>query len=122
MKRWQKKCRLIHEPGSEDNEMTSDKATAVTGMIFDEASEITIVELCEVCSVDQQMIKDLIAEGIIEPLDNGGEHARLPYSSVRRTHTVVHLQRDLGVNLAGAALALELLDRIDKLRAQLRRR
>ena len=102
--------------------MTNDKATAVTGIIFDETSEITIVELCEVCSVDQQTIKDLIAEGIIEPLDNGGEKTRLPYSSVRRTHTVVHLQRDLGVNLAGAALALELLDRIDKLRAQLRRR
>jgi hypothetical protein len=27
----------------------------------------------------------------------------------------VHLQRDLGVNLAGAALALELLDRIAEL-------
>ena len=102
--------------------MTNDKATAVTGIIFDETSEITIVELCEVCSVEQQTIKDLIAEGIIEPLDNGGEKTRLPYSSVRRTHTVVHLQRDLGVNLAGAALALELLDRIDKLWAQLRRR
>jgi len=101
--------------------MTSDKAKAVTGIIFDEATEITIVELCEVCSVDQQLINDLIAEGILEPLDNGGEMARLPYSSVRRTHTVVHLQRDLGVNLAGAALALELLERIDKLRAQLRR-
>jgi chaperone modulatory protein CbpM len=121
MKKWQKQCHLIHEPGSEDNEMTSDKVTAVTGMIFDEATEITIVELCEVCSVDQQLINELIAEGILEPLDNGGEMARLPYSSVRRTHTVVHLQRDLGVNLAGAALALELLERIDKLRAQLRR-
>ena len=74
------------------------------------------------CSVDQQTITDLIAEGILEPLDKDGEQARLPYSSVRRTHTVVHLQRDLGVNLAGAALALELLERIDKLRAQLRRR
>ena len=41
--------------------MTNDKATAVTGIIFDETSEITIVELCEVCSVEQQTIKDLIA-------------------------------------------------------------
>ncbi len=102
--------------------MTNDKETAVTGTIFDEAAEITVVKLCEVCSVDQQLINDLIAEGILEPLDNGGEQTRLPYSSVRLTHTVVHLQRDLGINLAGAALALELLERIDKLRAQLRRR
>ena len=113
---------MIHEPASEGIEMTNDKATALTGLVFDESSEITIVELCEVCSVDQQTITDLIAEGILEPLDSDGEQARLPYSSVRRTHTVVHLQRDLGVNLAGAALALELLERIDKLRAQLRRR
>ena len=102
--------------------MTNDKAMTVKGMIFDEATEITIVELCEVCSVDQQMIQDMIAEGILESLDNDGEQAHLPYSSVRRTHTVVHLQRDLGVNLAGAALALDLLDHIDNLRAQLRRR
>jgi len=102
--------------------MTNDNAKAVTGMIFDETTEITIVELCEACSVDQQMIKDLIAEGILELIDNGGEQTRLPYSSVRRTHTVVHLQRDLGVNLAGAALALELLERVEHLRAQLRRR
>ena len=34
--------------------------------------------------------------------------------SVRRTRTVVHLQRDLGVNLAGAALALSAIaDRDD---------
>jgi len=102
--------------------MTNDKGTAVTGLIFDEATEITVVELCNVCSVDQQTINALIAEGILEPLDNGGEKTRLPYSSVRKTHTVVHLQRDLGVNLAGAALALDLLDRIESLRAQLRRR
>jgi chaperone modulatory protein CbpM len=102
--------------------MTNDNAKAVTGMIFDETTEITVVELCEVCSVDQQMIKDLIAEGILEPIDNGGEKTRLPYSSVHRTHTVVHLQRDLGVNLAGAALTLDLLERIEHLRAQLRRR
>ena len=102
--------------------MTNDKGTALTGLIFDEATEITIVELCNVCSVDQQTINALIAEGILEPLDNSGEKTRLPYSSVRKTHTVVHLQRDLGVNLAGAALALDLLDRIESLRAELRRR
>jgi len=34
---------------------------------------------------------------------------------LRRVKTAIHLQRDLGVNLAGAALALELLDRITEL-------
>ena len=37
---------------------------------------------------------------------------------IRRTE---RLKRDLGVNIAGAALALELLDEIDELNRQLRR-
>jgi chaperone modulatory protein CbpM len=38
---------------------------------------------------------------------------------VRRVRTVVRLQRDLGVNLPGAALALELLERIEELQRRL---
>jgi chaperone modulatory protein CbpM len=100
--------------------MSQEEHKILSGTIFNEQTEITVVELCELCSVDSQTIDDLIAEGILEPSD-AANPARLPYSSVRVTSTVIRLQRDLGVNLAGAALALELLEHIDKLRAQLRR-
>lgn len=99
--------------------MSGNEMKAMSGPIFDESSEITIVELCDACSIERTTVDALIAEGILEP--TGTERERLPYASVRRTRTVIHLQRDLGVNLAGAALALELLERIDELRAQLRR-
>jgi chaperone modulatory protein CbpM len=94
----------------------------LSGHIFDETTEITIVKLCEVCSIEIGRVDELVDEGILEPIGGGSEKRRFPYSSVRRTRTVVHLQRDLGLNLAGAALALELLDRIEDLRTQLRRR
>jgi chaperone modulatory protein CbpM len=100
--------------------MSEQDTNAVAGIIFDEATEITVVKLCEVCAIDRQTIDEMIAEGILEPTDITLGY--LPYSSVRRTRTVIHLQRDLGVNMAGAALALELLEHIDSLRAQLRRR
>jgi chaperone modulatory protein CbpM len=101
--------------------MSHEEHKMLSGTIFNEQTEITVVELCELCSVDTQTIDELIAEGILEPSDDGSA-TRLPYSSVRVTSTVIRLQRDLGVNLAGAALALELLQHIDELRAQLRRR
>ena len=102
--------------------MTKDDVKPMSGTIFDEATEITIVELCEVCSVDRKMIDEMIDEGILDPRDDGRARRRLPYSSVRRTRTVIHLQRDLGINMAGAAMALQLLERIDNLRMQLRRK
>ena len=102
--------------------MTDYDTNALSGHIFDESSEITIVELCEVCSVEITLVEEWVDEGILEPVGGAREQRRFPYSSVRRARTVVHLQRDLGLNLAGAALALDLLDQIETLRAQLRRR
>ena len=102
--------------------MTERDTNALSGHIFDETTEITVVELCEVCSIEIRLVDELIDEGILEPVGSARDERRFPYSSVRRTRTVVHLQRDLGLNLAGAALALELLDRIESLRTQLRRR
>lgn len=101
--------------------MSDKQHKPLSGSVVNEQTEITVVELCEHCSVDPQTVDELIAEGILEPSD-AGNPTRLPYSSVRVTSTVIRLQRDLGVNLAGAALALDLLEDIDRLRAKLRRR
>jgi chaperone modulatory protein CbpM len=101
--------------------MNQEKHPPLSGDIFDEQTEITVVELCERCAVDPETIDELIAEGILEPSD-ADDTTRLPYRSVQITRTVIRLQRDLGVNLAGAALALKLLDDIQRLRAELRRR
>ena len=102
--------------------MTENDENVLSGIVFDEATEITILELCETCSIETKLVEKMIDEGILEPSGEKGAGRRLPYSSVHRTRTVIHLQRDLGVNLAGAALALELLERIEKLHIQLRRR
>jgi len=102
--------------------MTERDTNPLSGHIVDETTEITIVELCEVCSIELSLVDELIDEGVLEPTGGVRETRRFPYSSVRRTQTVVNLRRDLGLNLAGAALALELLDRIENLRAQLRKR
>ena len=87
--------------------MTERHTNALSGPIFDETTEITIVELCEVCSIETKLVDEMIDEGVLEPTGGSSEKRRFHYSSVRRTRTVVHLQRDLGLNVAGAALALE---------------
>jgi chaperone modulatory protein CbpM len=83
--------------------------------VIDEQTTFTLVELCRCCAVEAEHIEAMVEQGILVPVGRRGEHWYFPASSLRRTRITLHLQRDLGVNLAGAALAIELLERIDEL-------
>ena len=90
------------------------------GQLIDEKTLITVSELCRHCTVKVEEVIVFVQEGILDPSGDevaaeGPDAWQFHISSVRRVRTAVHLQRDLGVNLAGAALALELLDRIAEL-------
>jgi chaperone modulatory protein CbpM len=100
--------------------MTEHDRETTAGGVFDESTEITLSKLCEVCSVEHTLIERLVDEGVLDPLGTRSGEPRFRYTSVRITLTVIRLQEDLGVNLAGAALALELLDRIEELQRQIR--
>lgn len=101
--------------------MTASNQKTLVGKLYDDRKEITVVELCRICAVDEDLVSALIAEGVLEPLSRLPGTTVLPYSSVQRTRKVIRMQHDLGVNLAGAALALELIDRIHILRSRMRR-
>jgi chaperone modulatory protein CbpM len=101
--------------------MTEHDRDTVTGEVFDESTEITLSQLCEVCSVEHTLIEQLVAEGVLDPLASSADEPLFRYTSVRVTLTAIRLQEDLGVNLPGAALALDLLERIEQLQRQLRK-
>jgi chaperone modulatory protein CbpM len=96
---------------------TPQKPDAV---ILDEAEEVTLSDLTRSCRVHAEWVMELVEEGVIEPLGPGGPQWRFAATSVVRVQKAQRLQRDLGVNLPGIALALELLDRIEALEARLR--
>jgi chaperone modulatory protein CbpM len=100
--------------------MSKNEAQALSGQILDEETQFTLVQLCRSCDVRGELVEAMVEQGILEPSGRRGSHWCFPSSSLKRTRVTLHLQRDLGVNLAGAALALELLDRIDELNARLR--
>ena len=97
--------------------MTSNKT--LRGQLVEEETVITLEELCRNCTVKTKEIIVMVEEGILDPhgerLAPAAAEWQFHVSSVKRVTVAVHLQRDLGVNLKGAALALELLDRIAEL-------
>ena len=87
----------------------------LVGQLLEETDLVTLADLCRSCTVETHTVTTLVAEGILDPMGGDVEHWRFTVGSLRRVKTVIHLQRDLGINLAGAALALDLLDRISEL-------
>jgi chaperone modulatory protein CbpM len=95
--------------------MTERDINILTSEVFDEMTEISLSTLCDMCSVEHTLVEQLVGEGILDPVGGKSDELLFCYTSVRITRTVMRLQEDLGVNLAGAALVLDLLARIEVL-------
>ena len=81
---------------------------------------LTLEDLCRACSVQSEFVLAMLEEGVIEPSEGQAtESWRFTAIEVHHVSVAWRLQRDLGVNLPGAALALQLLDEVETLRAQL---
>ena len=89
---------------------------AISAMLLDESVEFSLAELCSVCSVTEELVVEIVAEGIVAP--SGGERTQWRFSGIAltRVQRVIRLQQDFGVNLPGAALALDLLEEVERLR------
>jgi len=93
----------------------------LSGILLDEQTELSLNELCRACSSSAEWVIALVEEGALEPVGHEQSRWRFTGASLRRAHTAMHLQRDLGLNLAGIALALDLLEEMETMRARLRR-
>jgi len=100
--------------------MNSKKTKLLRGDLLDEEVEMTLAQLCRACELSEAQIIELVEQGIIDPLGPEPAEWRFVSVSLRRVRITRNLQRDLGVNAPGAALALELLEEIEELRARLR--
>jgi chaperone modulatory protein CbpM len=101
--------------------MENKRINSISGVILENEHQFTLAEICQSSCLPAEHILKMVEQGILEPVNIQSIASRWQFqgNSLIRVRTVVRLQQDLGVNLAGAALALELLDEIKSLRKQL---
>lgn len=92
----------------------------LSGVILEELTELSLTEVSHACAVRVDYIVELVEEGVITPIGNAPHCWRFSGTHLRRATVALRLQRDLGVNVPGAALALQLLDEVEALQAKLR--
>lgn len=92
---------------------------ALTGTLIDDRIELTITEICYACSCSTEWVIELVDEGVLEPIAGKRDDLRFAGTSLRRARAARRLQQDLGLNLPGVALALQMMDEMDALRSEL---
>ena len=102
--------------------MTTDfQLVQVTGLILEDQTELSLDDLCRACAAQAGRIVELVDEGLLTPAGVAPREWRFTGVHLHRARVALRLESDLGVNLAGAALALELLEELDTLRARVLR-
>jgi chaperone modulatory protein CbpM len=114
-----------------ENEATTSKprqpeVPKLSGIVLDEEHLLTLTEISQACAVQTGYIIELVDEGLLTPESSAEFRSqeephfwRFTGEQMRRARMASRLQSDLGINLAGVALALQLLDEIEELRGRL---
>jgi len=84
--------------------------------LLDESVQFSLPELCRICAIEESLVVAIVEEGIVEPGTGSRAAWRFSGIAVTRIQRVVQLQNEFAVNLAGAALALELFEEIERLK------
>lgn len=100
--------------------MVKQTTNILTGHIVENETRLTLRQLCDACSVRAEYIIELVDEGFIEPSGVEKSHWCFSGVSIKRVRKAKRLQRDLGINLAGVALVIELVDEIEYLHKKLK--
>ncbi len=101
--------------------MNNQILSLLSGDVLEEDVELTLAELCKACQLPAEQIYDFVEQGLVEPSATGTSPGQWRFQgvSVFRVKRALRLQHDLGVNIAGAALALDLMEELDKLHLRL---
>jgi chaperone modulatory protein CbpM len=98
-----------------------EKTTTLVGTILEEEVVLSLAEVCRASRLSAERVIEMAEEGIVEPVGSSPESWRFRGVSLRRIRCAQRLEEDLGVNTAGIALALDLMDELERLRARLDR-
>lgn len=74
---------------------------------------LTLQDLCRFCQADETWVMELVEHGVLDPIGKSTDNWRFVGTSIVRAKKARRLNRDLGVNAAGVALVLDLLEERD---------
>jgi chaperone modulatory protein CbpM len=106
--------------------MPTSQEYFLSGDILEEGMEVSVADLCRMFGVEERHIVELVEEGVlgaqgaVSVIEVDRTEWRFHGAEVRRARIALRLERDLGINVPGVALVLELLEELEQLRRERR--
>ncbi len=91
----------------------------ILGKIIHQEEMLNLAEFCRAIRADQEMISEMIEFNLLEPEGSSIQNWRFDSRCLKRAQIAIRFQRDLEINYQGIALALDLLEQIERLETQL---
>lgn len=101
-------------------DMNHPHKNKLRGVVLDTEVTLTLTEFCSACGVEIDLVREMVAEGVIEARRPESGDWLFSGTSLVRAQRALRLVRDLHVNWPGAALALDLMEELEQHERQLR--
>jgi len=88
--------------------------------VLGESDWIAASDICALCSIDPEALRELAALGLVAARETPSGQWQVRATALTRLRVVGSLMRDLGVNVSGAALAVELIEAQRELERRIR--
>ncbi|HYC10231.1 MAG TPA: chaperone modulator CbpM [Steroidobacteraceae bacterium] len=88
--------------------------------VLGEGDWIAAAEVCALCRLELDAVMELATLGVVAPRESRPGQWQVPATALPRLRVVGRLMQDLGVNVSGAALAVELLEAQRELESRIR--
>lgn len=76
---------------------------------------LSLQDLCRFCQAEEAWVIELVDHGVLEPRGSSVEQWRFYGVSIARAKKARRLNRDLGINVPGVAMVLDLLEERDQM-------
>lgn len=98
-------------------------SSTVFGVCLSEEHPLALDDFARACGIEVEFVGRLVDEGLVQPLAERPDHSQWCFGgeALARVRRLRRLQRDFDANLHSVAVMLDLIDEVDRLRAQLRR-
>jgi chaperone modulatory protein CbpM len=92
----------------------------VTSILVDDNEQVySVTQLCEAYHISEGFLMQLLEHGLLDTVTPPAKQNHFNVQMVKRICSARRLQDDLGVNIEGVVLVIELLDELEQLRSEL---